>query len=277
MDLVPLPSLPPPRPLDHLATLRDLVRRWPIAAAATVTALVSALFLALPEIDRTVATIFHVAGRGFPAERMIGLIGLREAGMALTRWVIVGLVLAVLAKMIAPMLARAIPTRPLAFLVASLTLGPGLLVNVLLKGYWGRPRPREIVDFGGAFDFVPAWVPGGACGGNCSFPSGEASSAAWLLALVFVVPPAWRARTAAAVMVWTLAISLNRMAFGAHFLSDVTIGWGLVTIVTLIAREAILVRAPDAAFAAIDRVLAAIGARLVDRAGRGASAPPVKP
>ena len=25
-------------------------------------------------------------------------------------------------------------------------LGPGLVVNVLFKDHWGRPRPREVVD-----------------------------------------------------------------------------------------------------------------------------------
>ena len=42
-----------------------------------------------------------------------------------------------------------VPGRAAVFLVLSLLLGPGLLVNVILKDNWGRPRPGSVVEFGG--------------------------------------------------------------------------------------------------------------------------------
>ena len=36
-----------------------------------------------------------------------------------------------------------------------LALGPGLLVNRMLKPHWGRPRPNNIKSFDGTKDFLP--------------------------------------------------------------------------------------------------------------------------
>jgi lipid A 4'-phosphatase len=32
-------------------------------------------------------------------------------------------------------------------------LGPGLIVNVILKDHWGRPRPRQVDLFGGTMQY----------------------------------------------------------------------------------------------------------------------------
>ena len=62
------------------------------------------------------------------------------------------------------------------FVLIFLALGPGLVVNVLLKDQLGRARPREVVEFGGSHQFTQFWQPGTA-GGNSSFPSGHAAIA----------------------------------------------------------------------------------------------------
>ena len=49
---------------------------------------------------------------------------------------------------------------PGAFLVILLVVGPGLLVNAVFKDHWGRPRPREIVQFGGQKQFSPTLAEG---------------------------------------------------------------------------------------------------------------------
>ncbi len=209
----------------------------PGASVAAATAVVSGLALAFPGLDIAVAGLFHHGAAGFPADRNGFLLDLRHAGMGVTRIVVVGLVVAGLAKLFVPMLARAIPSRALLFLATSMALGPGILVNTVLKEYWGRPRPRQITEFGGTMEFFPAWVPGGACPTNCSFPSGEASSAMWLVAFAFVVPERWRRAVLVAALGWALVISMNRIAFGAHFLSDVVVGWGLTATIVLACRR----------------------------------------
>lgn len=127
--------------------------------------------------------------------------------------------------------------KPGIFLVVLLALGPGLIVNSIFKEYWGRPRPREIVQFGGTKEFLHPWQKGIAHKGR-SFPSGHASAAFYLTAPFFV----YRRKNAAIAFKWLigglsfgLLMSIARMTQGGHFLSDNLWAWGMVhlTAVTL--------------------------------------------
>ena len=263
---------------EIVATLRARLGRAvaaigarPGVSIAAATAVVSIVALAFPGLDIAAASLFHHGAAGFPADRNGFLLDVRHAGMGVTRIVVVSLVVAFLGKLFVPMLMRAVSSRKLLFLATSMALGPGILVNSILKEFWGRPRPRQISEFGGAMEFFPAWVPGGACATNCSFPSGEASSAMWLIALVFVVPEHWRKATAIAVLGWALTISVNRMAFGAHFLSDVVIGWGLTAAIVLACRWAFLDKVGPMTERRIDDGLALVGERLLGLARRPAA------
>lgn len=251
------------RPETAETLLAWIAAAHPIAAAFGLLALVSGIALVVPGLDIAVAGLFHAPGVAvdteFPAENVLFLQTLRQAGMGVTRWATILIVLALLAKIVAPLLARLIPTRELVFLATTLAIGPGLLVNAFFKEVWSRPRPSETTLFGGSWTFMPAWIPGGQCPTNCSFPSGEASGAAWLLALVFVVPESWRRATLAVVVAWMVAISANRMAFGSHFLSDVVIAWAMMLVVVIALRDLVLVRCPDSAFTAIETGLARVG------------------
>nr|WP_244635692.1 phosphatase PAP2 family protein [Chthonobacter albigriseus] len=155
-----------------------------------------------------------------------------------------------------------------------LVLGPGLLVNVLLKGFWGRARPVQVIDFGGDHPFSAPWVIAGNCDWNCSFVSGEASSSMFLVALALVGPRAWRTAVATAAVVFSIVMSLNRIAFGGHFFSDVVLAWALTLLVILIAHR--IVYAPSSPFTD-ERIAGALGAAgdrtrriLVGFAGRAA-------
>jgi membrane-associated phospholipid phosphatase len=107
-------------------------------------------------------------------------------------------------------------------LVLSLALGPALLVNAVLHETWGRPRPRQVVEFGGTKAFqpvlVPAWDPAAQ-----SFPTGHAAGGFAVMALYFV----WRGRRpgwAWGALGGGLALggvtAVARMAQGGHWLSD---------------------------------------------------------
>jgi membrane-associated PAP2 superfamily phosphatase len=56
--------------------------------------------------------------------------------------------------------------RRCLFLILVVALGPGLLVNGLLKPGWSRPRPRQIEQFGGLYAYRPWWRPGGPGAGR---------------------------------------------------------------------------------------------------------------
>ncbi|MCB1459419.1 MAG: phosphatase PAP2 family protein [Nitratireductor sp.] len=99
--------------------------------------------------------------------------------------------------------------------------GPLLLTNIILKENWGRWRPYQVRELGG--DQLFAWPLdwSGSCADNCSFVSGEVSSATmalFALALISTMPRRkWLYAAAAAF--WATS-SLMRVGQGGHFLSD---------------------------------------------------------
>jgi membrane-associated PAP2 superfamily phosphatase len=126
--------------------------------------------------------------------------------------------------------------RPGLFLVILLAIGPGLVVNSVFKEYWGRPRPREIVQFGGKKEFLHPWQKGVAHAGR-SFPSGHASAAFYLTAPFFI----YRRRNARGARLWLIGglvfgicMSVARITQGGHFLSDNLWAWGMVHLIAVV-------------------------------------------
>lgn len=121
--------------------------------------------------------------------------------------------------------------RVCVFLIALLAVGPGLLVNVVMKEYWGRPRPRQIEQFDGKYEFQHAWVIGHRGDGKKSFPSGHAAMGFYFTAPYFILLAT--RRKAALAWLWGgvafgLFIGIARMAQGAHWPSDVLWSFGIV-------------------------------------------------
>ncbi|MEN0088016.1 MAG: phosphatase PAP2 family protein, partial [Pseudomonadota bacterium] len=121
---------------------------------------------------------------------------------------------------------RQTPTARMVCAAAlSLFLGPILLVNWILKAFWGRPRPRATDLFLGDDPFILPGTYTDYCLSNCSFVSGEASGAFWFFALLPLLARfagrdvAWAGGVVLAVL--AAAIAYNRVVFGAHYLSDV--------------------------------------------------------
>jgi len=134
-------------------------------------------------------------------------------------------------------------TRKVAYLVTTLVVGPGLIVETFIKPHSGRARPDDLTMFGGTHDYtLPLW-PADACASNCSFVSGHAAVAFWLTAYAFVVPPAWRRLWLCLGLAAGMMVGLVRVMQGAHFFSDVVYAGFIVTAVN--AMLARLILAPD--------------------------------
>ncbi len=89
-----------------------------------------------------------------------------------------------------------------------------------MKDHWHRPRPIQVVEFGGADPFRPYDRLDGLCVRNCSFVSGEGASSFWTVAPALLLPPPWRAVALLGALCFAAAAGTLRMAFGGHFLSD---------------------------------------------------------
>lgn len=178
-----------------------------------------AVFAAFPSLDLAIAEFFRVSSTARALEPASIL--LRDLNLMLT---IVTLALSGTA-----LLWFAIRRFPFArpqgraavLIVLAFALGPGLLANGLFKEFWGRPRPYQVVEFGGQQDFKPWWDPHGGCARNCSFISGEASSAFAMLAVAAAVPPPALVPAIGIALLYGVTVGLMRMVVGGHFLSDV--------------------------------------------------------
>lgn len=235
---------------------RRLAGNAPVTASVFVIAAASLLFFAFPQIDVAVSDWVHVPGQGFELKHSEYLKYFRRIGKELPIVLALLSFAALMATTTSCRVHRIVRPAHSIFLLATLGLGPGLLVNLVLKNNWGRARPRETLGFGGDWPFTPAWVDADHCSANCSFVSGEAAMSFWLVALAFIVAPRWRLAVISITLLFSFAVSLNRVLFGAHFLSDVVIAWAIMLGV-LAAGHRLFLQKPRAGW--IDRQVGRLG------------------
>ena len=187
---------------------------------AALAGLITAVFAATP-LDIGAARLFYRAGS--PDPWPLATRGPWSLLYSAAPWITASLVVAGLALLAVGQLRRSDRQRRCALLLLlALALGPGLLVNGVFKDHWARPRPREILQFGGALSYVPAPLPGR--NGGASFPCGHCS-VGFLYAAGWWIwrrrRPGWARASLGVGIAAGLALGLGRMAAGAHFLSDV--------------------------------------------------------
>jgi lipid A 4'-phosphatase len=221
---------------------------------ALLIALCAGLTLALfPFIDlRLAKTLSDSALASSPIVPIV-----RDVGLWIELVFIAFPFIALTIKLLFPRSRMLISGRAVVFLIATLALGPGLLVNVALKDNWGRPRPGHLKQFGGDQHFIPWWDPTGQCAKNCSFVSGESSAAFWTITPAALTPPAWRALAYTAAIAFGVIISASRLIMGGHFLSDVIFA-GIFTFLVIWLMYALVYRWPRTRLedAAVEKALA---------------------
>jgi len=182
------------------------------------------LFGLFPQLDLAISRPLHDhvdnVGNVFAWRTYVPLMRARDIGLWVGTVLVAPAVLSLLLRLILPERKMFISGRAVIFLIVTMALGPGLLVNVLLKDHWGRPRPIDVTQFGGEQHFVAWWDPRGDCPGNCSFVSGDVAGAAWTFAPAALAPPQWRALAYGAALALTVGMAAVRMMAGGHFASD---------------------------------------------------------
>lgn len=213
-----------------------LFRGWKTPAAAALIAIllvelaIGLVFGLWPELDLKISGLFHdpapcalleQAQCDWPLTREPILLAVRDFNDFVTRAIVaVGIIALIFAAAGARSL-QVVSPRAAIFLLLAFAAAPGLIANGVFKAHWGRPRPIDVTQFGGALDFVPWWSPFGRCPTNCSFVSGEASSAFLLIAVAILLPPRYRTAALIIAIVYGLSIGMMRVAMGGHFPSDV--------------------------------------------------------
>ena len=197
------------------------------------TLLVSLLFIFFPTLDVDFSRLFWSEQEKFFFDHTILITFLSRYNYFL---VICYLSLCVVAVVIFWRWRRGLSYVEVLYLFTSLVLGAGLLVNSLLKSYWGRARPLATEDFGGEKPFTSAWYIAANCDANCSFVSGHASAmfAFYALALVVAVRKKHLILTFTLVTFLGLIVGFGRIVEGKHYLSDILVAGHLIWLVALI-------------------------------------------
>jgi len=195
-----------------------------------LAALTLAIFAIWPGLDLRAARYFFHDG-GFYGRDRLGRFG--RDFFRITPFVVLAAYAALwLARRLGARLRWAPSGRAMILLIATMAVGPGLIVNLGFKDHWRRPRPIQTENFNGQDPFMPWYDDDGACPKNCSFPSGEASTGFWMVAPASVLPPPWRTPAIAAAFAFGAGSSVLRLAFGGHYPSDVLLG-GLITLIVI--------------------------------------------
>ncbi|HML08212.1 MAG TPA: phosphatase PAP2 family protein [Xanthobacteraceae bacterium] len=192
-----------------------------LAVALAVAVAVGLIFGVFPWLDLKIAGLFFDPPVGiFAVQAQPWASHSRDAARGLVTLLSAPAFLAIFGKLVLPRRRMLIKGRAAVLLTVALALGPGILANTLLKDHWGRARPIDVTEFGGTDRFTPWWDPRGPCPNNCSFIAGEPSGAFWTLAPAALAPPQWRALAYAGALAFGAAISVLRLAAGAHFFTD---------------------------------------------------------
>jgi membrane-associated PAP2 superfamily phosphatase len=133
------------------------------------------------------------------------------------------------------------------FLVLLMVIGPGLIVNLGLKGHWGRARPHQVEQFGGPYAYSPVGSPGPLPHGNSSFPSGHAAIAFYMMAPAFLTSrsrPGLAAWLFLAGTFYGICMSATRVIQGGHFITDVVWAGGIVYLLGVILARWLLPETP---------------------------------
>ncbi len=198
------------------------MNRTGLLIALAVGVLAGLLFAVFPQLDLTLAHLFYDSrSRQFALSSFGSTEYVRRAAMWIAWAFVVPAIVAPIVKMIRPDKPLIIPGRAVIFLLTTIFLTAIVLPNLIFKEHWGRPRPIATTEFNGSHAFKPWWDPRGTNPHNGSFFSGEAATAFWIYAPAALAPPSFRPLAFVAATLFGLTTGLLRMAFGAHYASDV--------------------------------------------------------
>jgi lipid A 4'-phosphatase len=224
------------------------MNRTGLMITLAIAASVGLIFGLYPVLDLKIAGLFYDPGmKDFPLRVNPSWGFVRDAAMWVVSVIAAPAFIAIVIKIIRPRRKLLIAGRALVFLIATLALAPGLVANVVLKENWQRSRPIDVPQFDGPARstaderFTAWWDPRGTCAKNCSFIGGESSGAFWTLAPAALSPPAWRPFAYGAALAFGTGVGLLRMAFGAHFLTDIVFS-GVIVFLVIWLTHALIYR-----------------------------------
>jgi lipid A 4'-phosphatase len=192
-----------------------------VAISLISSGILMLIFIIFPSLDITVSELFYYSDLGFKYKHQAVIQFFFRIIPAITKlFVAICLIylfyIVIKHKNIKPAL------RSWAFfLFISASIGPGLVVNSLLKENFGRARPKQIIEFSGTKEFSPAFVISDQCDTNCSFSSGHSAMGFYFTALAYIMSAMYFNRIYILGLFFGTFVGASRIIMGGHFASDV--------------------------------------------------------
>lgn len=225
-------------PDDHKADDIGLQRLIHLIWALLFFAL--AIFAKFPGLDLVISARYYDAALGFFHAKDPVVQALYDW----TPWIGRGLVITLaIYALVAPLVARRFAERGEHSLakrargswrhlatvaVVCGLVGPGLVIEGFFKNHMGRPRPVQVVEFGGTKTYHGPFVRGETPERHRSFVSSHAAAGFWLMSLGLTCGPLWRRRWLLIGIVTGGVVGLGRMLQGGHFFSDILFSFFIV-------------------------------------------------
>lgn len=108
--------------------------------------------------------------------------------------------------------------RRALYILLVIALGPGLVVNLIVKDHWGRPRPVHVQRFGGEYQYVPPAKIGHTP--DKSFVCGHCS-VGYAFFVLYFLSQNHKALYFGLTLALAWLMGVTRMTSGGHFVSDI--------------------------------------------------------
>lgn len=191
-----------------------------LAIFGLITSFFVTLFVLFPKADILVSDLFYDDKNGFFLRKNPFIVFIYESIEYFIPALIIFCLISLVLIRVKNRKICGLGYSGIIYLLVALALGPGLLINGILKEFWGRARPATIQEFGGKLEFSPPLTPSDQCQSNCSFASGHASAGFFPVAMSFVCLNHRRKFFCAGIF-YGLLTGFTRIVQGGHFLSDV--------------------------------------------------------
>lgn len=117
--------------------------------------------------------------------------------------------------------------HPALVLILTMGIGSGIFIHGILKDHWGRPRPKQVIEFGGTQSFRPYYHPNifNQPEPSKSFTCGHCSVGFYFFALALIGRSLRNRLLFWSGLILTLflgvSLSVTRIAQGGHFVTDI--------------------------------------------------------
>ena len=108
--------------------------------------------------------------------------------------------------------------RRALYVLLVIAIGPGLVINLIVKDHWGRPRPVHVKEYGGEYAYIPPGQIGHSP--DKSFVCGHCS-VGYAFFVLYFLSQNHKALYFALTLVLAWTMGFTRMTAGGHFVSDI--------------------------------------------------------